>query len=179
MTFLLIVIAVLVIAGGAAYAMGLLKPGKQRAGAIPARRRPLGKREQLMYLRLREAAPEQVVLSQVAFSSLLMARDRALRHSFRGKVADFVVCSRHFEVIGIVQLTEDAQRSRRDADNEADALLTSSGYKVIRYADVPDAPTLKEDIAKLPVPEAPKLAAVAKPKPAAKAAPDTLPALDL
>src|SRR5689334_15031759 len=120
MTFLLIVIAVLVIAGGAAYAMGLLKPGNKRSSAIPARRRPLGKREQLMYLRLREAVPEQVVLSQVAFSSLLMARDRALRHSFRGKVAGFVVCSRHFEVIGIIQLSEDAQRARKDADDEDD-----------------------------------------------------------
>jgi len=179
MTFLLIVIAVLVMAGGAAYATGRFKVGSKQAAAIPARRRPLGKREQQMYLRLREAVPEQVVLAQVAFSSLLMARDRALRHSFRGKVADFVVCSRNFEVIGIIQLSEDGQRGRKDADNDQDTLLTSSGYKVIRYAEVPDAFTLKEDIAKLPVPEAQKLAAVPKAKAAAKPAPDTLPALDL
>ena len=178
MTLLIIVLALLVVAGGVAHAKGAFRSSGKRAGAIPARRRPLGRRDQLMYLRLREALPDHVVLAQVAFSSLLMARDRTLRHQLRAKAADFVVCTRHFEVLGILQLCDEAQRRRQNIEQEHDALLTSSGYKVIRYTDIPDAHTLKADIAKLPVPEAPKLPAVSKSKQAAKAA-DSLPALDL
>ena len=178
MMFFLIVLVLLIVAGVAAVATGAITFGKKTSGGVPARRRPLDRRAQGLYNRLREAMPEQVVLAQVAFSSLLMARDRTLRHSFRAKVAGFVVCTRHFDVIAIVQLSDDPSRRREPAEKEDDALLSSSGYKVLRYAEVPDAATLKADLAKLPVPEAPR-AAPASPRPAAQAAPDTLPALDL
>ncbi|MFX5521836.1 hypothetical protein ABTD78_21465, partial [Acinetobacter baumannii] len=54
-------------------------------------RKLLTEREKPMFFRLRQAFPDDVVLSQVAFSALLTAKDQPTRSTFNRKVADFVV----------------------------------------------------------------------------------------
>ena len=87
----LITVAVLAISAAAAR---LLRKRRRARGQPPQAKPLMTVREQPMYWRLVEALPGEVVLTQVAFSALLTARDRATRNTFDRKVADFVVCTK-------------------------------------------------------------------------------------
>jgi very-short-patch-repair endonuclease len=148
MTTLLFVCATALLALAAFVATVLAQRRRRRSLAPdkPVRRRPLTPRQQAMYHRLTQCMPEQVVFSQVALSSLLTARDRATRSTFNRKVADFVVCSRAFEVLAIVALDDSARGgSVRAFDGRRDALLESAGYRVLRYSAVPDVMDILRD----------------------------------
>jgi very-short-patch-repair endonuclease len=147
MTTLLFVSAIALLALAAFVATALAQ--RRRRNAVPdkpVRRRPLTPRQQAMYHRLTQCLPEHVVFSQVALSSLLTARDRATRSTFNRKVADFVVCSRAFEVQAVVALDDGARGgSVRAFDGRRDALLESAGYRVLRYSAVPDVMDVLRD----------------------------------
>lgn len=109
----------------------------------PERRSPpLTKNEQPMFFRLRDTFPDHVVLAQVAFSALLTSRDRATRNTFDRKVADFVLCTKAFEVVAVIELDDSSHRSKSNADRSRDALLTRAGYRVLRFPRTPDADAL-------------------------------------
>lgn len=110
----------------------------------PVRRRPLTPRQQQTYHRLVQSLPEHVVFAQVALSSLLTARDRATRSRFNRKVADFVVCTRSFEVLAVIAL-DDGRQGVRSFDGRRDALLEAAGYRVLRYGNVPDVMDVLRD----------------------------------
>jgi very-short-patch-repair endonuclease len=113
---------------------------------LPKRRpSPLTKREQAMYFRLRDSLPDFVVLGQVAMSALLTANARAVRNTFDRKVLDFVVCSKAFDVIAVIELDDASHADRATQDSRRDSLLTQAGYRVVRYANVPDADQLRAD----------------------------------
>lgn len=112
-------------------------------------RMPLTEREQSMYFRLSQAMPEAVVLAQVAFSSLLDTKDRPTRATFDRKVADFVVCSKSFEVTAVIELDDASHKGRTSQDAKRDALLTQAGYKVLRFKNVPDTSELMAAFARL------------------------------
>ncbi|MBC3862195.1 DUF2726 domain-containing protein [Undibacterium jejuense] len=118
---------------------------KKTPGDI-SKKLPLTKNEQPMYFRLAEALPEYVVLAQVAFSALLQTKNRATRNKFDRKVADFVVCTKAFEVLAIVELDDSSHKGREEQDRARDSLLTNAGYRVARYARTPDVETIKRDI---------------------------------
>lgn len=143
---LLPVLIVVVIALVAVAALSKKAGGKAKAAA-PIRRKPapLTKNEQPMYFRLVEAFPEHLVLAQVAFSALLDTRDRATRNRFDRKVADFVVCSKAFEVLAVVELDDSSHKGREKEDADRDTLLTNAGYRVFRYKRAPDVLTLLKD----------------------------------
>ena len=106
------------------------------------RRRLLSKNEQPMYFRLCETFPNHVVLTQVAFSALIDGRSRATRNTFDRKVADFVLCTKAFEVIAVIELDDSSHKKREVADAARDELLTSAGYQVLRFPRVPDVAEL-------------------------------------
>lgn len=114
------------------------RPGSRRATGQLSAKQPLTPREQAMFFRLQSALPEYVVLAQVAFSALLTTRDRPTRSTFDRKVCDFVVCSKAFQVIAIVEIDDVSHRGREGADAKRDALLEAAGYRVVRFAQVPD-----------------------------------------
>ena len=107
---------------------------------------PLTHREQAMCFRLVETFPEHVVLAQVAFSALLTARSRALRNTFDRKVADFVLCSRGFEPLAVIELDDASHKRRETQDRARSDMLQKCGYSVVRYANVPDAKQLRADL---------------------------------
>jgi very-short-patch-repair endonuclease len=109
----------------------------------PRRRLPMSKTEQAMYLRLREAFPEHVVLAQVALSSLLTARHRRTRNTFDRKVADFVLCTKAFEVLAVFELDDLSHRDNTDANAAKDGLLTDAGYAVLRFKTAPDVEAIR------------------------------------
>jgi len=102
-----------------------------------------------MFFRLQDAFPEHFVLAQVAFSAILKARNRATRNVFNQKVADFVLCSKGFQVICVMELDDASHKGREFADAERDALLDSAGIKVLRFKHVPELPELVNALAKL------------------------------
>jgi very-short-patch-repair endonuclease len=114
----------------------------QKPKEAPRRRLPLTKNEQPMYFRLRETFPEHVVLAQVAFSVLLTARHQRTRNTFDRKVADFVLCTKAFEVLAVIELDDASHRDNAERDAARDLLLTNAGYAVLRFKTVPDAEAL-------------------------------------
>ena len=123
-----------------------LKGGKS-PGETAKPKRPLTEREQAMYFRLRDALPEHVVLSQVAFSAVLTAKGRATRNRFDRKVADFLICSKAFEVVAAIELDDASHKGRARQDTEREQLLTGAGYRVLRYGQVPNVLDVQRDIA--------------------------------
>ncbi len=145
----LALIGLVVIAACAAAAIATLKK-KERGGRgpQPKAKPPLTVREQPMFFRLQEAFPDHVVLAQVAFSALLAAKDAATRNTFDRKVADFVLCSRAFEVIAVIELDDSTHKGRAAADASRQAILERAGYTVLRFRHVPDAADLHTAIDK-------------------------------
>ena len=116
----------------------------------PRPRTPLTRNEQAMYLRLRETFPEHVVLAQIAFSSLLTSKSRTTRSTFDRKVADFVLCSKGFGVLAVIELDDATHRGREAEDAARDALLTAADYQVLRFPRVPDGDTLRAAVMSAP-----------------------------
>ena len=103
----------------------------------PHGRRPLTDREQAMYFRLREALPDQIVLAQVAMSALMTAKTTSLRNMFDRKVVDFVVCTKAFEVIAVIELDDSSHKGKEAADDRRDKLVQRAGFKAIRFLNLP------------------------------------------
>lgn len=108
-------------------------------------KRPLSEREQKMFFRLTATFPEHVVLAQVAFSALLKSTQQATRNQYNRKMADFVLCDKSFNVIAAIELDDSSHKGREREDRERDGLLTHAGFRVLRYAQIPDTTRLLAD----------------------------------
>ncbi len=151
MTVIVITVVVLL----AIVAIAFLMRGKTRTAGDRDkiwRRRLLSKNEQPMYFKLREAFPDQVVLAQVAFSSLVNSRSKSTQSTFDRKVADFLLCTPAFEVLAVIELDDPNHKADAEADSASDAMLMEAGYQVLRFDRVPDAKELKAAVGALPVP---------------------------
>lgn len=111
--------------------------GKAIEGEKPRACEPLTRNEQAMFLRLQEALPGLIVLSQVSFGALLTAKSRAVRNTFDRKRADFVICDKAFKVLAVIELDDRSHDGREEEDASRDKLLTDAGYRVIRYRGIP------------------------------------------
>lgn len=135
--------------------VGILKKRQQGEAGEPAqrdlrRKTPLSEREQGMFFRLCSTFPEHVVLSQVAFSALLVSKQQATRNGYNRKCADFVLCTKSFQVVAVIELDDSSHKGREAADGDRDAWLTAAGYRVVRYAQVPDTAKLLADFPSVP-----------------------------
>lgn len=139
---LLLAVAVLAAIGAA------LKGKKGGAGKrfTAQKRAVLTKHEQPMFQRLAEAFPENVVLAQVGFGALMATKDKASFNRFAQKRADFVICSRAFEAVAVIELDDSSHKNSRASDEGRDALLESAGIRVLRYRSVPDVQTVRNDV---------------------------------
>jgi hypothetical protein len=119
---------------------------------------PLSEPEQVLYWRLCEAFPEHVVLSQVALSQLVQVdggKDRqAVFNRISQLVADFVVCTKAFEVVAIVELDDRSHETATHAaaDARKTQALAAAGYRLIRlhFSRMPTVPELQ---ARVPPPD--------------------------
>jgi very-short-patch-repair endonuclease len=112
-------------------------------------KRPLTEREQSMYFRLIEAAPELVVLAQVSFSAMLKTSGTATRNTYDRKTADFVICTRAFDILLVIELDDASHNGQEVKDGKRDATLVQAGIAVVRYKNVPDADALRKDLSEL------------------------------
>ncbi|WP_268762609.1 DUF2726 domain-containing protein [Herbaspirillum hiltneri] len=85
------------------------------------------------------------MLGQVAFSAMLKTKSRATRNRFDRKIADFVILSKAFEVLAVIELDDASHKNRERLDRERQALLTDAGYRVIRYNNVPNVEQVRKD----------------------------------
>jgi very-short-patch-repair endonuclease len=113
-------------------------PRRRRALGDIRARKLLTDREQPMFHRLQQAFPEYFVLTQVAFSALITAKDMPTRATFNRKVADFVLTNKAFEVVAVIELDDASHRGREEHDSRRDSLLERAGYRVLRFKKVPD-----------------------------------------
>ncbi|MBY0368648.1 MAG: DUF2726 domain-containing protein [Burkholderiaceae bacterium] len=141
------VIFVLLLAIALSIAAVVLK-GRGRRGARGdiRPRKLLTEREKPMFFRLRQAFPDDVVLSQVAFSALLTAKDQPTRSTFNRKVADFVVATKAFEVLAVIELDDSTHDGREVQDSKRDQLLQVAGYRVLRFKRVPDVDEVRRAV---------------------------------
>jgi len=120
-----------------------LKQSVRQPGSVALKARPvMTDREQAMYWRLKETFPGSVVLAQVAFSALI-ASAREHRNRFDRKVADFVLCDPSMKVQVVIELDDASHKGRERRDAAREKLLARAGYKLLRFANVPDQDDLR------------------------------------
>jgi len=114
-------------------------------------RRPLSVVEQKLYWRLVQCLPEHAVLAQVQLSRMMavkrVAKAQAWRNRIDRKSADFVICTRDFTVVAVVELDDSShdRPNRRKADADKDAALQAAGIRIIRWrvSSIPDASVIR------------------------------------
>lgn len=122
------------------------RPWRRRASGDIKPKKLLTEREQPMFFRLRQAFPDDVVLAQVAFSALLTAKDLPTRQRFNRKVADFVVATKAFEVLAVIELDDASHRGREVHDSKRDSMLEQAGYRVLRFKHVPNVVDVQQAV---------------------------------
>lgn len=60
------------------------------------------------------------------------------RFSVSPRRTDFVLASKAFDVVAVIELDDASHRGREDHDCGRDILLERSGYRVMRFKNVPD-----------------------------------------
>ena len=113
--------------------------------------RPLNDPERVLYYRLKLLFKGYEVLAQAPFSQFLYAvggtGDENFAHMARvkQKVADFLICTKEFQPVAIVELDgkHHRQPKQQSSDAERDALLREAGIPTYRYR-APHGPTDQE-----------------------------------
>lgn len=146
MTKEMLLLVGLAIAVSIAAAVVQSRPWRRRASGDIRPKKLLTEREQPMFFRLQQAFPEHVVLSQVAFSALLTAKDLPTRQRFNRKVADFVLTTKAFEVLAVIELDDASHRGREVHDSRRDFMLEQAGYRVLRFKHVPDVVDVQQAV---------------------------------
>ncbi len=140
-------VLMLVLAVAVSIVAAVLKGGRGRRASSDVRPKKLmTDREQAMFYRLQQAFPNEVVLGQVAFSALLTAKDQPTRSTFNRKVADFVVATKAFAVLAIIELDDASHKGREVQDSKRDTLLERAGYRVLRFNNVPNVDDLQRAV---------------------------------
>ena len=114
-------------------------------------KKPLSQPEQVLYFRLVEALPENIILAQVQLSRLLGVKKGNNYQSWFNRInrmsADFVVCNKDSSVVAVIELDDASHTSsaRQVADSKKDKALSSASIKVIRWnvKNIPDASTIR------------------------------------
>ena len=140
----LIAVAIIILA----VVFAVFVPAKKRKSAFSAKaKKPLTKNEQPMYFRLIESFPDLIVLAQFSFSALMSSTATASRNKFDRKTADFVLCTKSFDVVAVIELDDATHSGRVKEDSDRDALLTGVGYRVLRFKKTPDVAALQAAVA--------------------------------
>lgn len=150
---LLLIIAVVVIA------IQAIGKSKSRDGGYEEvwpfyAKKPLSEPEQVLYFRLIQALPGQIVLAQVQLSCLLGVRKGNNYQYWFNRInrmsADFVVCNKDASIVAVIEL-DDASHQREDrqlADAKKDRALASANIRLIRWQvkAIPDIATIQSSL---------------------------------
>lgn len=101
--------------------------------------------EQIVFTRLKEILPQAQVMAQVSFDAILTTKYLHTRRKYQKMVADFVIVDRSYRVIAVVALDDVNLLKRSKSAAYQDAVLTTAGYRVLRYVGVPEYDRLQSD----------------------------------
>lgn len=107
--------------------------------------------EQILYFRLIEALPNQVVLAQVQLSRILGIKKGENVQAWNNRInrmsVDFVVCAKDATVRAVIELDDQThdQADRKASDQKKDKALGDAGIKVLRWRvkALPDAEAIR------------------------------------
>jgi hypothetical protein len=133
------------------------RPSRSRADLsklpVKARRALLNSTEQKMYAHLVQACPDHLIFCQVSLRQLIDLAPGAARgaaNHFQQLSADFVVCTRGFEPLWVVELDGPTHRQVRQAERDArkNAIIQAAGLRLLRIeADaLPSIEALRRDL---------------------------------
>ena len=149
---LFVALFVLVVAFAALRLSRAIAAQRRETGVWPfAAREPLSRIEQILYHRLVETLPGQIVLAQVPLSAFLRVRKGRSWREWHDRIdrqrVDFVVCERDFAVVTAIDVDDGghdpAVRARDDAvKNRA---LAAAQVPLVRWraAALPDAAAIR------------------------------------
>lgn len=116
----------------------------------PITSRPiLTEREKHMFFLLKETFPHHIILTQVSFNAFMTAQGFHTRNLFNRKMIDFVITNQDFKIIAMIELDDNSHIGREHIDAERDAMIKEAGYIILRYNQIPNSKTLKQDIRSL------------------------------
>lgn len=107
--------------------------------------------EQILYFRLIEALPENIILAQVQLSRFLGVKKGHNFHSWSNRInrmsADFVVCNKDSSIVAVIELDDSThdKPDRQAADAKKDKALEAAEIKIIRWQakSMPDITSIK------------------------------------
>jgi len=102
--------------------------------------------EQTLYLRLKDALPNHIVMAQVALSQVARIQRSPTSITWENKtrplVIDFVVCRSDFSIVAAIELDDSSHglETRKRADANKDATLKAANIPIIRWTvkNMPD-----------------------------------------
>ncbi|MDP1614479.1 MAG: DUF2726 domain-containing protein [Methylococcales bacterium] len=112
-------------------------------------KKPLSTPEQVLFFRLTEALPENIVLAQVQLSRLMGVKKGYNFHEWNNRInrmsADFVICEKDSKIKAVIELDDSTheQKNRKIADQKKDSALNAAGIKIIRW-NVKEIPNKEE-----------------------------------
>jgi very-short-patch-repair endonuclease len=151
--------AIIIVVMGVGVAIAVLRARSSDAtstGRWPfSLRRPLTEPEQVLYFRLCQALPDNIVLAQVGMSRFLSVRRgynaRAWYNRINRMSVDFLVCTKDASVVAAVEL-DDASHQHPDrvsADAKKELALNAAGVRLLRWKvdAMPDEAAIQRSIA--------------------------------
>lgn len=102
-----------------------------------------------IFLKLRKALPDHIVLTQVSLSALLSSTGQVTRNKLSRYRADFVVLDKDCQVIAVIELTDSSHKLNHGKTDEREAMLTEADYRIIRYSHAPDIEQIQRDFARI------------------------------
>jgi Protein of unknown function (DUF2726) len=151
--------AIIIVVLGVGVAIAILRARSSDAastGRWPfSLRRPLTEPEQVLYFRLCQALPDNIVLAQVGMSRFLSVRRgynaRAWYNRINRMSVDFLVCTKDASVVAAVEL-DDASHQHPDrvsADAKKELALNAAGVRLLRWKvdAMPDEAAIQRSLA--------------------------------
>lgn len=113
-------------------------------------KRVMSQPEMVLYYRLVEALPDQIILSQVQLSRFLGVKKGFSFHEWNNRInrmsADFIVCNKDSSIRAVIEL-DDSTHTRADrikCDLKKNKAIASAGIRLVRW-NVTNMPS-KENI---------------------------------
>lgn len=122
-------------------------------------KKPLTNPEQILYFRLKQALPDQIILAQVQLSRFLGVKKGHNFQSWLNRInrmsADFVVCNKDASIVAVIELDDGSHQSdkRREADEKKDRALKSAGIHFYRWhvKTMPNEEGIKAALLEMPI----------------------------
>ena len=119
-------------------------------------RKVLTDAEQILFHRLVSALPDYLVLTQVRLSRVLeVKKGKGIRvnewnHRINGLGLDFVICSKDFSVLAVIELGDKTHIRKKhiDDDKRKNKALADAGVRLIRWdvESIPNEIAMKEEL---------------------------------